>query len=81
MPANSEGTKKYAGIIEMVDPTGLPKYYPFSQEYMVARPSATVSPTKMNVFYRGVDNPVSISASGICGDGRGLGQSGRRNTG
>jgi gliding motility-associated protein GldM len=30
----------------------------------VATPSLVVSPTKMNVFYRGVDNPVSISVSG-----------------
>ncbi|MCF8367582.1 MAG: gliding motility protein GldM [Bacteroidales bacterium] len=64
LPASSEGTRKYAGIIEMKDPTGLAKYYPFSQEYIVAKPSATISPTKMNVFYRGVDNPVAISASG-----------------
>ncbi|GAB4322488.1 MAG: gliding motility protein GldM [Bacteroidales bacterium] len=64
LPANVEGVRKYAGIIEMLDPTGAPKYYPFKQEFIVARPSATISPTKMNVFYRGVDNPVSISASG-----------------
>lgn len=65
LPASAEGTRKYAGIIEMADPTtGLPKYYPFKQEYIVAKPSATISPTKMNVFYRGVDNPVSIAASG-----------------
>jgi len=64
LPASSEGTKKYAGIIEMKDPQGLPKYYPFRQEYVVAKPSATISPTKMNVFYKGVDNPISISASG-----------------
>lgn len=65
LPASSEGVKKYAGIIEMLDPNGDPQYLPFNKEYMVAQPSATVSPTKMNVFYRGVDNPVSISASGI----------------
>ncbi|MBL7957768.1 MAG: hypothetical protein JNM49_07395, partial [Flavobacteriales bacterium] len=33
-------------------------------EYEVAAPNLVVSPTKMNVFYRGVDNPVSISVSG-----------------
>jgi len=37
----------------------------FSAEYQVAEASAVVSPTKMNVFYRGVDNPVSVSASGV----------------
>ncbi len=44
---------------------GIASYYPFKNEYIVAKPSATISPTKMNVFYRGVDNPVSISASGL----------------
>jgi gliding motility-associated protein GldM len=65
LPASSEGMKKYAGLIEMTDPWGEKKYYPFNKDYIVAKPSATVSPTKMNVFYRGVDNPVSISASGL----------------
>ena len=46
---------------------------------MAARPSFAVSPTKMNVFYIGVGNPVAISASGaapsnivatLSGDGR-----------
>ncbi|MCB0823368.1 MAG: gliding motility protein GldM [Bacteroidales bacterium] len=64
LPASREGSHKYAGIIEMKDPTGMDVYYGFKQEYIVAKPSATISPTKMNVFYRGVDNPVSISASG-----------------
>jgi gliding motility-associated protein GldM len=32
---------------------------------MVAKPSAVVSPDKMNVLYIGVPNPVSVSAPGI----------------
>jgi len=32
---------------------------------MVAKPSAVVSPDKMNVLYMGVPNPVSVSAPGI----------------
>ncbi len=64
LPANSEGTKKYAGLIKLVTPWGASKYYGFKHNYIVATPSATVSADKMNVFYRGVDNPVSISASG-----------------
>ncbi len=64
LPASSEGTKKYAGIIRMITPWGSTKDYHFKNEYIVAKPSATISPTKMNVFYRGVDNPVSVSASG-----------------
>ncbi|MBE9492233.1 MAG: gliding motility protein GldM, partial [Bacteroidetes bacterium] len=38
---------------------------PFSHEYIVAPPSLTVAATKMNLFYIGVDNPVSISVPGI----------------
>lgn len=34
-------------------------------EYRVAKPSATVSADAMNVFYAGLDNPVSVSATGI----------------
>jgi len=37
----------------------------FDATYRVAEANAVISPTKMNVFYRGVDNPVSISASGV----------------
>ncbi len=36
-------------------------------KYTVAAPFATVSPTKMNVFYIGVDNPVEVSAAGVRG--------------
>ncbi len=37
---------------------------PFSTEYQVAIPSVSVSPDKMNVFYIGVDNPVTVTAAG-----------------
>ena len=35
---------------------------------MVAKPAAVVSATKMNVFYLGVENPVSVSVSGFSDD-------------
>lgn len=66
---SAEGLQKYAGIIEMKDPvTGEIKSYPYDGEYFVAPPSLTVAPLKMNVFYIGVDNPVSISAAGLSKD-------------
>ncbi len=34
-------------------------------EYTVAQPTAVVSPTKMNVFYRGVANPLEVSVPGV----------------
>jgi gliding motility-associated protein GldM len=65
-PANKEGVQKYAGVIELIDPkTNKKVQYPFSGGYVVAPPTLTVSPLKMNVFYIGVKNPVAISVPGI----------------
>lgn len=64
--ASSTGKKTYTGVIEIVNPnTGETSYYPFQGEYTVAGSMAVVSPEKMNVFYIGVDNPVSVSAPGF----------------
>ncbi len=63
--ASSEGLKTYSGVIEVKNPSGTISKYPFFSEYMVAKPTAVVSPDKMNVFYIGVDNPVSVSAPGV----------------
>jgi gliding motility-associated protein GldM len=63
--ANTQGLQRVAGVIEILDPDGAPVQYPFYHEYIVAPPSLTVAAKKMNVFYRAVDNPVSISAPGI----------------
>jgi len=65
IPTTSEGLKRYAGSIFVPDPTGQMRSYNFSHEFLVGRPSLTVSATRMNVFYTGVDNPVSISVSGM----------------
>lgn len=42
-------------------------YYTYAN-YEVAKPSLVVSPTKMNVFYKGVDNPVDVSVPGFSAD-------------
>ena len=64
LPTSSEGIKKFAGFIKILGPLGDTMTYHFKDEFMVAKPTLTISPTKMNVFYRGVDNPVSISVPG-----------------
>ncbi len=64
-PANAVGPQRYAGVVEVVSPEGERIPYNFAGEYVVAPPSLTVAATKMNVFYIGVDNPVSISVPGI----------------
>lgn len=63
--AGAAGPQKYAGVVEVVSPEGERIPYKFAGEYVVAPPSLTVAATKMNVFYMGVDNPVSISVPGI----------------
>jgi gliding motility-associated protein GldM len=64
-PAGAVGPQKYAGVIEVISPEGERIPYNFNGDYVVAPPSLTVAATKMNVFYIGVDNPVSISVPGI----------------
>ena len=59
------GKTEFNGRIEYRDPTGELKSFTFNHEYEVGRPTMTVSPTKMNVLYAGVDNPVSISVPGV----------------
>ena len=63
---SSIGIKTVAGEIQVESPsTGEILHFPFSTTYQVGAPSVAVSPTKMNVFYIGVDNPVDITASGV----------------
>lgn len=59
------GERKYKGVIYIKSPTGTELAYSFKQSYQVAASALVVSPTKMNVFYIGVDNPVEISVPGI----------------
>lgn len=65
----SVGEKKYEGLIKVPKPNSQDfQVYQFSNEYQVAEPSLVVSPTKMNVFYIGPDNPVKVSVPGISSD-------------
>ncbi len=64
MPATSLGLKKWGGLIELTGPSGK-IVKPFKQRFLVAEGSVTVAPTKMNVFYLGVDNPVDVSVAGV----------------
>jgi gliding motility-associated protein GldM len=64
--ASEVGIKKYKAIASVYNPvTKETKQYPADFEYEVGERSVTISATKMNVFYIGVDNPVEVSAAGI----------------
>ncbi|MBN2485505.1 MAG: gliding motility protein GldM [Bacteroidales bacterium] len=68
MPGGSLGERFWGGIIEMDGPGGVKIQRTFKNSYMVAEGSVVVSPTKMNVFYLGVDNPVDVSVAGVSPD-------------
>jgi gliding motility-associated protein GldM len=61
---NDPGVFKWSGLIKYKTPDGVFKDYKFEQSYQVTKPGITMSATRMNVFYRGLDNPFDI-ASGI----------------
>jgi gliding motility-associated protein GldM len=62
----SEGMHTWVGTIRVRQNDGTFKEYKTPpQTYQVARPSAVVSPDKMNVLFIGVQNPVSVSAPGV----------------
>ena len=61
---NSTGIKKWGGIIS-IEKDGQITSKPFTAEFEVAESNATVSATGMNVFYRGIPNPVEISVGGV----------------
>ncbi|TYR32663.1 gliding motility protein GldM [Sphingobacterium phlebotomi] len=64
-PTNQEGVFKWSGVINVKQTDGTVKEYRTPEQiYQVARPSAVVSPDKMNVLYIGVSNPLSVSAPG-----------------
>ncbi|MCH4895464.1 gliding motility protein GldM [Marinilabiliaceae bacterium JC040] len=62
---NKAGVYKWKGILKYKSPSGEVKNYSVEDHYIVAEPNVVVSPLKMNVFYLGVDNPVSVSVPGL----------------
>ncbi|MFZ1687214.1 MAG: gliding motility protein GldM [Flavobacteriales bacterium] len=67
LPGSSTGDQVRSGIIRFRGPEGEVRK-PFTANFQVARPELVVSPTKMNVLYRHVDNPIEISVPGFPAD-------------
>ncbi|MBR5081259.1 MAG: protein kinase [Bacteroidales bacterium] len=62
------GSHKYTGVIDMLDPTtNQMEKFPFEGSFTVAPPAVSVSATKMNVVYRGIDNPIAVGG-GVGGE-------------
>jgi len=62
------GTHNYTGVIDMLNPgTNQIEEFPFSGSFVVSPPVVSVSATKMNVVYRGIDNPIAVGG-GVGGE-------------
>ncbi len=61
IPTGGIGDQKFAGVIKVQGPDTA-TYYQFAESYTVTKPTAAVAAEKMNVFYAGIPNPVTISA-------------------
>lgn len=61
----STGQKELNGVIKYKNSRGEFEYYPFDYSYMVAPPFSAVAADNMNIFYSGIDNPVSATCAGF----------------
>ncbi len=58
------GEQVVNGTLTFEGPDG-PENFAYSTSYQVMAPLLVASPTKMNVLYRGVDNPIDLSVPGV----------------
>ncbi len=61
---NTTGERTWGGTIQL-EHEGNVISRPFQAHYQVSESNATIAATGMNVFYRGIPNPVAISAGGV----------------
>lgn len=65
MVSSSTGEKNLKGVIIYKNPRGIDEFYPFNYKYTVAPPYSAVAADNMNIFYIGVENPISLSSAGF----------------
>lgn len=63
VPTHAQGNFTLSGMIRVKEKDGM-KDYPFSTSYNVYNGFASVAADKLNVFFLGLDNPVTISVPG-----------------
>ena len=73
--ASSIGPKKWGGVISLKNPSGVTIDYPFEASYYVGEPNVVVSPTAMNVMYKGILESYRCFCSG-CKPRKNKGKSG-----
>ena len=62
--ASGTGLKTVNGTLNLKNEQGQEKSYPWKFDYMVGTTGASMQLDKMNVFYIGVPNPVTVAAAG-----------------
>jgi gliding motility-associated protein GldM len=62
------GSFNYSGFILLAGNDGNVRKFPFSSDYIVGEPSATISNEDLNVVYRGIDHKFSISVPGVAAE-------------
>lgn len=65
--ADVPGEQRVEGVLHYEGPKGRMEL-PYSATYQVMAPLLVASPTKMNVLYRGVENPIDLSVPGVPSD-------------
>ena len=64
----SVGNYDFEGYVNLKGNDGMYTSYPFSTDYTVTAPSATIANMDMNVVYRGYPNRMSVSVPGVPSD-------------
>ena len=64
LAASQVGAQAHEGVIRFQGPQGM-RELPYQVDYQVMAPFLVASPTKMNVLYRGVENPLDLSVPGV----------------
>ena len=67
LPGDRVGEHEVKGVVRFEGPHG-PEEIPYSTRYQVMAPLLVAAPTKLNVLYRGVDNPIELSVPGVAAD-------------
>ncbi len=62
---NAVGQKDLKGVIKYKNARGDFEYYDFNYQYTVAPPFSAVAADNMNIFYAGIENPVSATCAGF----------------
>ncbi|MEY3983414.1 MAG: hypothetical protein RL160_971 [Bacteroidota bacterium] len=61
----SVGEQTFKGQIVVPDPAGGTKNYDFEGKYSAFKPFASVAADEMNLFYVGLENPITVSVPGV----------------